>query len=136
MQSAEMDVLHSTANVPGSTIERVTFRNVENGFCVLRVKARGRRHLITVTGHAASISTGEWVNERTHGPQFRARFLRASAPTTVEGIEKCLASGTICGIGPRYAKRLVRAFGTEVFDVIEQAPDKLRDPEDLALAGT
>jgi exodeoxyribonuclease V alpha subunit len=116
------------------TIERVTFHNVENGFCVLRVKARGRRDLITMVGHAASISagewvtaTGEWVNDRTHGPQFRARFLRASAPTTAEGIEKYLASGMIRGIGPGYAKRLVRAFGIEVFDVIEQSPEKLRE---------
>jgi exodeoxyribonuclease V alpha subunit len=116
------------------TIERVTFHNAENGFCVLRVEARRRRDLTTVVGHAASISagewvtaTGEWVNDRTHGPQFRARFLRASAPTTAEGIEKCLASGMIRGIGPRYAKRLVRAFGTEVFDVIEQSPAKLRE---------
>lgn len=56
MQSTEMDVLHSTEDVPASTIERVTFHNVENGFCVLRVKACGRRDLITVVGHAASIS--------------------------------------------------------------------------------
>ena len=122
------------AEVLAGTIERVTFHNVENGFCVLRVKARGRRDLVTVVGHAASISagewvtaTGEWVNDRTHGPQFRARFLRASAPTTAEGIEKYLASGMIRGIGPGYAKRLVRAFGTEVFDVIEQSPAKLRE---------
>lgn len=47
--------------VLADTIERVTFHNVENGFCVLRVKARGRRDLITVVGHAASISAGEWV---------------------------------------------------------------------------
>jgi hypothetical protein len=41
--------------------ERVTFHNEENGFCVLRVKARGQRDLITVLGHAAMISAGEFV---------------------------------------------------------------------------
>jgi exodeoxyribonuclease V alpha subunit len=97
-------------------------------------QGRGRRDLITVVGRAAAISasewvtaTGEWINDRTHGPQFRARFLRASAPTTSEGIEKYLASGMIRGIGPGYAKRLARAFGTEVFDGIEQSPAKLRE---------
>jgi hypothetical protein len=40
-------------------VERVTFHNDDNGFCVLRVKARGRRDLITVVGHAAVIATGE-----------------------------------------------------------------------------
>jgi exodeoxyribonuclease V alpha subunit len=115
-------------------VDRVTFDNPENGFCVLRVKARGQRDLITVLGHAAMISAGEfvqargtWINDRTHGVQFRASFLKATAPTTVEGIEKYLASGMIRGIGPVYAKKLVRAFGEAVFDVIEQEPPRLRD---------
>jgi exodeoxyribonuclease V alpha subunit len=115
-------------------VERVTFHNDENGFCVLRVKARGQRDLITVLGHAATISAGEfvqasgsWVNDRTHGVQFRASFLKASAPTTIEGIEKYLGSGMIRGIGPIYAKKLVRAFGDTVFDIIEQEPGRLRE---------
>src|SRR5262249_3637174 len=84
--------------------------------------------------HAAMISAGEfvqangaWVNDRTHGVQFRASFLKATAPTTVEGIEKYLGSGMIRGIGPVYAKKLVRAFGETVFDVIEQEPARLRE---------
>ena len=66
-------------------VERVTFHN--EGFCVLRVKARGKRDPITVVGHAAVISagefiqaSGEWANDRTHGVQFRARFLKATRP--------------------------------------------------------
>src|SRR4051794_19444816 len=115
-------------------VDRVTFHNSENGFCVLRVKARGQRDLITLIGHAAMISAGEfvqaggsWINDRTHGVQFRASFLKATAPTTVEGIEKYLGSGMIRGIGPVYAKKLVRAFGEAVFDVIEQEPSRLRE---------
>ncbi|RKK01316.1 ATP-dependent RecD-like DNA helicase [Pseudoroseomonas wenyumeiae] len=115
-------------------VERVTYHNAENGFCVLRVKARGQRDLVTVVGHAASISAGEWVqlsgawvNDRTHGLQFRAGFLKATQPTTVEGIEKYLGSGMIRGIGPVYARKLVLAFGAAVFDLIEAEPDRLRE---------
>ncbi|MBP2294118.1 SF1B family DNA helicase RecD2 [Azospirillum rugosum] len=114
-------------------VERVTFHSPETGFCVLRLKVRGQRDLVTLVGHAASISAGEfvqasgaWVNDRTHGLQFKADFLRATPPTTVEGIEKYLGSGLIKGIGPVYAKKLVKAFGDAVFDVIEQQPDQLR----------
>src|SRR6266568_132904 len=46
---------------------------------------------------------------------------------SAEGIEKYLASGMICGIGPVYAKKLLRAFGEKVFDVIEAQPGRLRD---------
>jgi exodeoxyribonuclease V alpha subunit len=115
-------------------VERVTFHNAENGFCVLRIKARGHRDLITIVGHAASISAGEfvqasgvWNNDRTHGLQFKASFLRTTMPTTAEGIEKYLGSGMIRGIGPVYAKKLVRAFGADVFDVIEQQAERLRE---------
>jgi exodeoxyribonuclease V alpha subunit len=37
--------------------------------------------------------SGSWVNDRTHGQQFKAGFLKATAPTTLEGIEKYLGSG-------------------------------------------
>jgi exodeoxyribonuclease V alpha subunit len=123
----------STEVLAGS-IERVTFHSAESGFCVLRIKARGHRELVTVVGHAAEISAGEWVtvsgqwvNSREHGQQFKASFLRASAPTTAEGIEKYLGSGMIRGIGPVYASKLVAAFGAEVFELIEQAPERLRE---------
>ncbi len=83
-------------------VERVTFHNADTGFCVLRVKARGQRDLVTVVGHADTITSGEWVqmsgswiNDRTYGLQLKAAFLNASPPTTLEGIEKCLGSGMI-----------------------------------------
>src|SRR5271156_1059930 len=124
----------SSTEVLAGLVDRVTFHNPENGFCVLRVKARGQHDLITVVGHTATIAAGEfvqmsgtWINDRTHGVQFRASFLKATAPTTVEGIEKYLGSGMIRGIGPVYAKKLVRAFGDAVFDIIQQEPDRLRE---------
>ena len=122
------------SEVLAGLVERVTFHNDETGFCVPRVKARGQRDLITILGHAAMISAGEfvqasgsWVNDRTHGVQFRASFLKATAPTTIEGIEKYLGSGMIRSIGPVYAKKLVRAFGEAVFEIIAQEPGRLRE---------
>jgi exodeoxyribonuclease V alpha subunit len=124
----------SDREVLAGLVERVTYQNAENGFCVIRVKARSHRDLVTVVGHAATISAGEWitasgdwVNDRTHGQQFRARFLKTSEPTSVEGIEKYLASGMIRGIGPAYAKKLLHAFGEKVFEVIETEADRLRE---------
>ncbi len=124
----------AATEVLAGLVERVTYHNAENGFCVLRVKARGHKDLVTVVGHAATIAAGEfvqisgiWVNDRTHGLQFRAAFLKSSPPTTLEGIEKYLGSGMIRGIGPVYAKRLVRGFGEAVFDLIETQPARLRE---------
>ena len=89
---------------------------------------------MTVVGHAAIISagewitaSGEWINDRAHGQQFKARFLKTSAPSSIDGIEKYLGSGMIRGIGPVYAKKMVKAFGEKVFDIIEAEPDELRE---------
>src|SRR4028119_2309208 len=91
-----------SAEVLSGLVERVTFHNAETGFCVLRVKVRGQRDLATVVGHAALVSAGEfvsasgaWANDRTHGLQFRAAFLKATAPTTLEGIERALGAGAV-----------------------------------------
>lgn len=88
-----------SAEILAGLVERVVFHNPENGFCVLRVEARGQREPVTVVGHAALISAGEfiqasgsWANDRTHGVQFRASFLKATQPTSKEAIEKYLAS--------------------------------------------
>ena len=114
------------------TVERVTFHSEASGFCVLRTKVKGHRDVVTVIGSAASITAGEyiecqgvWVNDKTHGLQFKAATLKVVAPTTLEGIEKYLGSGMVKGIGPHFAKKLVKAFGEAVFDVIEQTPEKL-----------
>ena len=49
-------------------------------------------------------ASGSRINDHVHGIQFRASFLKATAPATVEGIEKYLGSGMIRGIGPVYAE--------------------------------
>ena len=128
----------STQEVLAGLVERVTYHNTENGFCVLRARARGHRDVVTVVGYAATISagewitaSGEWVNDRTHGQQFKARFLRTSPPTSADGIEKYLSSGMIRGVGPVYAKKLVRAFGEKVFEIIETTPDRLREVDGI-----
>src|SRR6266516_176255 len=115
-------------------VERVTFHSEETGFCVLRVKVRGQRDLVTVVGTAATITPGEyvegegwWITDRTHGLQFKTQHLRIVPPSTLEGIEKYLGSGMAKGIGPHFAKKLVHAFGEAVFDVIEQTPERLTE---------
>jgi exodeoxyribonuclease V alpha subunit len=119
-------------------VERVTFHSEETGFCVLRVKVAGQRDLVSVVGSAASVTAGEylecegrWVNDRTHGLQFKAERLRVVPPSTVEGIERYLGSGMVKGIGPHFAKKLVLAYGEGVFEVIDKAPGRLSEIEGI-----
>ncbi|WP_263078475.1 ATP-dependent RecD-like DNA helicase [Endozoicomonas sp. Mp262] len=119
-------------------VERVTFHSEESGFFVIRVKCKGQRDLVTMTGSTPSITAGEyvettgiWFNDPRHGVQFKVQQIKTVTPTTIEGIEKYLGSGMVKGIGPHFAKRLVKAFGEQVFDIIEEAPDRLMELEGI-----
>ena len=76
------------------TVERVTFHNETNGFCVLRAKVKKQKNVITIVGNTPSITAGEyvecegiWLNDKKHGLQFKAVTLSVVQPTTLEGIE-------------------------------------------------
>ncbi|MFQ5502212.1 MAG: ATP-dependent RecD-like DNA helicase [Phycisphaerae bacterium] len=116
------------------SIERVTFHNSDNGFAVLKVAIGNHPALTTVVGHLASAITGEfieatgrWVVNKEHGRQFKAEVVRTTHPATPEGIERYLASGLIKGIGPVFAAKQVGAFGTQVFEIVENTPDRLSE---------
>ena len=120
------------------SVERVTFHSQESGFCVLRIRVRGQRELVTVVGNAATVSPGEyvectgtWVNDRNYGLQLKAGSLKVVPPSTLEGIEKYLGSGMVRGIGPHFARKLVQAFGEQVFHIIEQTPQRLTELEGI-----
>ncbi len=119
-------------------IERVTFFNEENGFAVLKVRAKGHRGEVTVVGNLPSVSAGEWVTaegqwvrDREFGLQFRAELLKSAAPTTREGIEKYLGSGMVKGIGPVYARKLVHKFGENIFNIIENYSVRLEEVDGI-----
>lgn len=122
----------SLSETISGAVERVTFHSEESGFCVLRIKVRGQQELVTVTGSAAVINAGEfvdcqgtWFNDKNYGLQFKSTRLSVVAPSTLDGMERYLGSGLIKGIGPHFAKKLVKAFGDEVFEVIEKTPERM-----------
>src|SRR5689334_900312 len=76
-------------------VERVTFHNPATGFCVLQVRARGYRRLVTVVGNVPSVAVGEYVEaggaftqDPSHGVQFRTQTLAVSMPTTVDDLRR------------------------------------------------
>lgn len=112
-------------------VKHLTYVNAESGYFVAKVTVPGRGEK-TVVGTAAVINIGEQLSAQgtwqtsQWGPQFKASEITLSAPTMVDGIERYLATA-IEGIGKGYAKKLVQAFGEDVFDVIENTPEKLND---------
>ena len=107
-------------------IERVVYVNEQNGYSVFKVKADGRRDLVTAVGNVISVTpgevvelVGEWVNHPKFGEQFKVIDCKTVMPATIEGIRRYLGSGLIKGIGPVMAKRIVEKFKLETLDIIE-----------------
>jgi exodeoxyribonuclease V alpha subunit len=115
------------------TVERIVFESEDTGFVVARVRETNAGELITFVGNMLAISPGEtvalrgrWVEDKKFGRQLRVESYESVLPATIKGIEKYLGSGLIEGIGPKFAKRLVKAFGIETLQVISKQPGRLR----------
>jgi len=113
-------------------VERITFANPENGFTVARLKQPRKSELTTIVGAMPGLTAGEsvrllgeWKTNPTHGLQFAVTECHIETPSDVVGIQKYLESGMVRGIGPIYAKRIVKMFGEKTLDVIDQTPDCL-----------
>ena len=110
--------------------DETVFRNDENGYTVLVVKAGKSR--VSAVGVMPPVTsgeklriTGEWTEHPVYGRQIKVQSLEIEQPTTLSGIEKYLSSGMIRGVGPATAKLLIRAFGEKTLDVLYSEPERL-----------
>ena len=113
-------------------LERIVYENPDTGYTVGRLSARDHAELLTVVGNLASVNPGEslllrgeWVDNAKYGRQFQIEKYETILPANVVGLRKYLGSGLIKGIGPKMAALIVRKFGMDTMDVIENEPDKL-----------
>ena len=119
-------------------LERITYFSEETHYTVARLKPTQLTTAITVVGYLAGVSPGEtinvtgtWETHRKYGQQFKIRSFEVTLPAEIDGIRKYLASGTIKGIGPSMAIRLVDVFGADTLDVIEKNPERLLEVEGI-----
>lgn len=134
MRESAVSSSEPAAETITGTIERVTFHSPATGFAVLKVRVRGRPQAVAVVGTAATIAAGEmmsaegsWVNDRTHGLQFKAVKLATAPPASKDGMERYLASGAIKGIGIATAHKIVQAFGKRTFEILDSEPHRLKE---------
>ncbi len=127
-----------TADTVDGTVTGIVFRNDETGYCVLRVSGPGdgsfrlKKPEFVVVGTCGAVwegeelhASGEWVTDKVHGRQFKAKEIVCSTPRSATGIERYLASGLIKGIGPEYAKRIVAKFGEATIDILDRQSARL-----------
>ena len=113
------------------SIEHVIYSNEENGFAICDL-GTDTDELVTITGILPYIGEGDvvtvygrWVHNPKYGRQFKVEQSEKQLPADRASILRYLSSGTVKGIGPKTAQRIVDEFGDETFDVIENHPDWL-----------
>ena len=96
-------------------VERITYQNAQNGYFVIKCRAKGFQDLVTVVGampdvHVGSVLYlgGNWRVDAKYGRQFSIETCEETLPVTVYGIEKYLGSGLVKGVGPKFAQRIVQ----------------------------
>lgn len=119
-------------------VEGIIYRNEENGYTVLELSTDDA--LITANGIMPLVSTGESVklfgvfkNHPTYGEQFAVSAFERTMPENMDGILKYLSSGAIKGIGPSTAQRLVKAFGADTLNVLENDPERVASLKGISL---
>lgn len=113
-------------------IDTIVFVEEEKGFTVARLKEPKKKEITCIVGIMPTIQPGEtlrckgiWRIHPKHGQQFEVKAFESQVPSDLIGIQKYLESGMIKGIGPIYAERIVKLFGINTLDVINQRPDRL-----------
>ncbi len=121
------------------TVEKIMFRNAENGYVVLELYTEDAP--VTVTGELGDVEEGEIltltgkITEHPHyGEQFEAENCERKLPDTTENIRRYLASGVMKGIGKALANKIVDTFGTKTFDVMEHEPMRLMEVRGMTKA--
>lgn len=111
---------------------RVTFENDSTGFRVVRVRLDDHKELPAVglfpqlmPGSRVRI-TGSFETNPRHGEQLRVASVLPLAPSTLDGVERYLASGKIPGIGQAFAKRIIQTFGKDTLASLDRGVDALR----------
>ncbi|MGO9738539.1 MAG: ATP-dependent RecD-like DNA helicase [Desulfomonilaceae bacterium] len=115
-------------------LEKLVFFNTANNFIVASLIVTGRLSPVAIVGHLPFPHPGEtlildgfWEVDKKFGEQFRFVNTEIKTPSTVKGIEKYLSSNLIKGIGAEMARRITAMFGDKTLEVIEKAPEKLRE---------
>jgi exodeoxyribonuclease V alpha subunit len=119
-------------------LEQITYFNKETLYIIAKLKPGNTENLVTIVGFMGGVSLGEalkimgeWETHTKYGQQFRIKSYDVTLPASVEGIRNYLKSGIIKGIGPMMAGRLVKRFGADTLNVIENCPEKLLEVEGI-----
>lgn len=119
-------------------VEKIVFRNAENGYTVLSLSCEEEEEL-TCVGTFSFINEGEYVHltgtmtaHNVYGEQLRVESYEIKEPTDLVSMERYLGSGAIKGVGPALAARMIRHFKEDTFRIIEDEPERLTEVKGIS----
>jgi exodeoxyribonuclease V alpha subunit len=139
LQSSEVTVVKGSGEVHiEGEVQRVTFESKDSGFRVVKLAVEGQSERLAVVGTFPAVAVGvrvrvrgTMVTDKKHGVQLKAESVTELLPSTLDGVERYLASGVVPGIGEKLAKRIVSVFMLETLRVLDEEPHRLAEVEGL-----
>ena len=120
-------------------IDHIIFRNEDNGYTVMVLKGVSEEDELTCVGsfpvvtQGASVELeGNFTQHPVYGKQFQAVRLTEKMPEDALAMERYLGSGAIKGIGAALAGRIVRHFGDDTFQIVENEPERLSEVKGIS----
>ena len=120
-------------------IDHIIFRNEDNGYTVMVLKGGSEEDELTCVGsfpvvtQGASVELeGNFTQHPVYGKQFQAVRLTEKMPEDALAMERYLGSGAIKGIGAALAGRIVRHFGDDTFQIVENEPERLSEVKGIS----
>ncbi len=118
-------------------VERIVYRNSDNGYTVLSVSSDGDE--VTCVGTFQYINEGEYVvlegrftTHASYGEQLVVDKYEIKVPEDEQAVVRYLGSGAIKGVGPALADRIVRRFKGDTFRIIEEEPERLSEVKGIS----
>ena len=118
-------------------VEKIKFRNEENGYSILSVNSDGEEYVLV--GTFPYISEGDFieasgrsVEHPVYGDQIQVETYELKAPEDSASMERYLGSGAVKGVGTALAARIVRRFKADTFRIIEEEPERLAEVKGIS----
>jgi len=118
-------------------VEKIKYRNEENGYAILSVESGGEDYVLV--GTFPMISEGEYITAEghfqlhpTYGEQLAVETYEIKTPEDSASVQRYLSSGAVKGVGEALAKRIVKKFKNDTLRILEEEPERLAEVKGIS----
>ena len=118
----------------------IIYQNELNSYTIAEMYIDELEDVKTIVGYLPFVVEGDnlkiigkFVEHKEYGEQFKVESFEKVMPQTLDALERYLGNGTIKGVGPATAKKIIKKFGEDTIETIKFAPEKLAEIKGITI---